>query len=192
MIPDPALVVVDMQKDFCRPGRAFDTGEQDFDHIAAAVDRTAALLDRYRAAGNTPILVRTVHGDDVDSPVWQETYADAPHDRPCLRGSEGAEFCDPLDVSADDVVATKHRYDAFHGTDLAEILERHDVSRVALAGVLTDVCVEYTAQSAYNHDFRVTVLEGCTAAMTPDRHAAALEKMEDIGIDVRDASAVNL
>ncbi len=185
MLRDPVPIVVDMQKDFCRPGFAFDAGTVDHDHIGTAVEQTGTFLARARAAGHTPLLVRTIHSDEVDSPVWIERYAESRFDRPCLPGTEGAAFCDPLDASDGDTIITKHRYDAFHGTRLHDVLQEHDVSEIVLAGVLTDVCVEYTAQSAYNHDYRVTVLSDCTASRTPDAHRVALGKMGNVVGTVR-------
>jgi nicotinamidase-related amidase len=174
MIHDPALVLVDLQRDFVRlpPSAEVDRGAFD-----ATVERAADVLDRYRATGRTPILIRTTHDDHSNSPVWAEKYARRDRKMPCRTGSDGAAFADALTVEEADVVVTKHRYSAFQGTDLETYLRSNDVSRLLVGGVNTNVCVAATVMDAFDRDYRVTVLEDCTASTDPDLHASTLENV---------------
>lgn len=174
MIADPALVLVDMQRDFCAPdgahGRDADvTGPQ------SAAEAAGDFLRRYRDSGRTPILVRTLHGEDSTSSRWQAKYENRP--TPCRPGTEGAAFVPELDVRDADRVVTKHRYSAFHETDLDLVLRSNDVSRVLIGGVATNVCVESTARAAFDHDYDVTVLRDCTGSTEPDLREASLRNV---------------
>lgn len=175
MIADPVVLVVDVQKDFAKPGYAF--GDR-VDHLDEMLQRTGAFLDRYRASGRTPILIQTIHDDDVDSPSWIQKYDDEDNDRPCLRGTEGVEFAPELNATEDDVVVTKHRYDAFHNTDLEQYLTANDISEVLVCGIATNVCVASTVRGAFDRDYDVTVLSDCVGSADDDLHEAALQNMD--------------
>ena len=164
MITDPAVVLVDFQRDFCDPAGAHgkDADVTGTGRPAAAVSAAATFLERYRASGRTPILVRTIHDEASTSPLWAGKYEDRP--TPCRPGTDGAKFAAGLGVESDDVVVTKHRYSGFHGTDLDAILRSNDVSELLIGGVATNVCVESTVRGAFDHDYEVTLLRDCTGS----------------------------
>ena len=91
----------------------------------------------------------------------------------CREGTWGAEFhrCLP---AAGDVVVQKHRYSAFHGTELQHVLHALGRTTVALTGTSTNVCVESTARDACMLDYEVVVVDDATCADTEAEHAAAL------------------
>jgi ureidoacrylate peracid hydrolase len=91
----------------------------------------------------------------------------------CREGTWGAEFhrCAPL---SDDVVVQKHRYSAFHGTELQHVLRTFGRSTVVLTGTATNVCVESTARDACMLDYEVVVVDDATCASSDAEHAAAL------------------
>lgn len=187
MIADPALVLVDFQNDFCKPGFAVAT-EADLSHVQPVLERVGDLLARYRDSGRTPILVRTELPDDALGDGWAEKLADRPFDRICAPGSAGAEFVPELGVEESDRIVTKTRYSSFYHTDLDDLLSTHDVTDLLVAGVSTNVCVESTVRAAYDRGYRVTVVEDCTgAASRPDLHAPSLDGMEGFFADVRSA-----
>jgi len=174
-LADPVAVLVDLQARFC--STAFDyldaAGEAE---VTAAVEATNAFLARYRASGRTPIFVRTHHDESTNSPVWARKYTGGPI--PCRPGSAGAAFVDGLDVRPSDVVVTKHRYDAFHGTPLDGYLSANGVTRLLVGGVATHVCVESTVRSAFDRDYDPTVLADCTASADPALKADALARID--------------
>ena len=173
---DPALILVDMQRDFCDPdgahGRDADTSDP-----MAAVESAAAFLERYRAAGLTPVFVRTIHRAADTSPRWARKYENRP--TPCRPDTAGAEPMPELGVREDDPVVTKHRYSAFHGTDLNVLLRSSGVSEVLVGGVATNVCVESTVRGAFDRDYDVTLLADCTGSTEPDLKAASLRNVKN-------------
>lgn len=192
MIADPALVLVDLQRDFCAPAGAHGTdadmtGEG---RPADAVSAAASFLDRYRATGRTPILVRTIHDEASTSPSWAAKYEDRP--TPCRPDTDGAEFASGLGVEPDDLVVTKHRYNGFYGTDLDVILRSNDVSEVLIGGVATNVCVESTARAAFDRDYDVTLLDDCTGSTEPELRAATLRNVAAHFGTVRESDEIDL
>lgn len=79
---------------------------------------------------------------------------------------------------ADDPVVAKNRYDAFFGTELEPLLRGRGVADLAFAGVMTNLCVETTARSAFVRDFRVRVLSDATATNTDAMLRASLRNLE--------------
>jgi nicotinamidase-related amidase len=190
VIADPALVLIDFQNDFCKPGFAVAT-ETDLSHVQPVVERAGDLLARYRESGRTPILVRTELPDEALGDGWAEKIAERPFDHICAPGSAGVEFVPELGVAESDRVVTKTRYSSFYGTDLEDILSARDVTDLVVAGVSTNVCVESTVRAAYDRGYRVTVVEDCTgAASRPDLHEPSLDGMDSFFADVRPAGDV--
>lgn len=189
MLRDPVLVLVDLQKDFCRLPPESETEESEF---ATILDAAAAFLNRYRQTGRTPILVRTTHDEHSNSPVWAQKYAGRDRQMPCRTGTDGAEFADPIPVESDDIRVTKHRYSAFYGTDLETYLRSNDVSRLLVGGVNTNVCVASTVIDAFNRDYDVTLLEDCTTSSDPTLHESTLENVDRNFGTVRQSDDVDL
>ena len=194
MSTDPALVLVDLQRNFCDPvhNDALAEDPAAAEAMADALDATRSFLERYRAAGGTPVFVRT-HQD----PAWRSAALERHRESdgapdPCLPGSPGAAFVDGLGVDDESVVVTKRRYDPFFGTDLDVYLSSNDVSRVLLAGVNTHVCVTAAAFGAVDRDYEVTVLADCTAASSVARHDAALDTLDVVATEVCESDRIPL
>lgn len=162
-----ALLVVDMQNDFCDP--ACRSGA--LDGCEPVAENVGSLAAAARAAGVPVIWIRTVHSEDSDTPVWLARHPGS--ERVCRPGTPGVEFY-RVKPAAGEAVVTKHRYSAFIGTDLEGRLRALGVERVACCGVLTNVCVESTARDAFQRDFAVTLVEDACRARTPEIHAATL------------------
>ncbi len=170
-----ALIVVDVQVDFCRsPG----SGPEQIAAMEQMSVHLERLIDRAHVVGVPVIFIQTIHDRDSDSTAWRTRHGSLePYEHePCKPGTPGAEFfrVAPRDG---DVVVVKHRYDAFVGTDLAEVLGRLGTRSVIMTGVMTDICVETTLRHAMCLDFRVTVVSDCCESVTRDRHATALARI---------------
>ena len=85
---------------------------------------------------------------------------------------------------------TKHRFDAFFRTDLDLILRTNGRRSLIFCGVATNVCVESAVRSAFVRDYYVVLLEDCTAARTPELHAASLETVRTSYGVVESADAI--
>lgn len=165
-----ALVVVDVQNDFCTGPLAASRYPGDPAALRTVVANTARAVAAARAHGTEVVHVRFVGDPAHQGPAWR--HRDARRDRPpkCLEGTWGAEFAAPLEPAPGERVFTKRAcFDAF----LCDGFERHLVGRgaghLAFAGLFTDVCVDSTARTAFQKGFHITVLDDCTTALhTPD------------------------
>lgn len=189
MLRDPVLVLIDLQRDFCRPPFTAESVEAAFSKTLDAIE---AFLDEYRSSGRTPIFVRTTHDERSNSPVWAEKYADRNCPMPCRSGTEGAEFTDAVTVKDSDVIVTKYRYSAFCQTGIETYLASNGVSRLLVGGVNTNVCVASTVTDAFDRNYDVTVLEDCTATIEPALRKPTLENIASNYGEVRHSRDVEL
>lgn len=171
-----ALLVVDVQNDFCEGG-------------ALAVDGGFAV-----ARG-----VRKILGDydyTVASADWHIDPGVHFEHWPvhCVRGTHGAELAAPLETTLFDAVLTKGQraaaYSAFDGTGLETILRSHGVTDLDVVGIATDYCVKESVLSALREGFRVRVLLDLCAGVAPDTSRLAVGAMSLAGarIEVRAAA----
>ena len=155
-----ALVMVDLQK-----GIAKDTAP----HAAADVVANAArLAGALRAAGATIVWVRVDNdpdGRDRLRPLTDGQSADRP------RAEDHAELMPGLGREPADLVITKRGWSAFHGTELDLQLRRRGVATIVLGGISTNVGVETTARSAYDHGYQQVFVEDAMASRKADEHA---------------------
>ena len=96
----------------------------------------------------------------------------------CGEGRWGGDYFGKCRPQADDIVVTKHRYNAFHGTDLDIILRSNGIRTVVITGVSTHVCVETTARDAFVRDFYTVVVGDGTAAYSAAEHDTALKLID--------------
>ena len=177
-----ALIVIDVQNDFCAPGGMMDNEGLDVSSAQAMGDRMPGLIDAARRAGSTVVFVRNVYsssGNSYLSDVWLEqatrrrgesyTKRDV-----CAAGSWEGDFYGEISPLPDETIITKHRYSGFHNTDLQTVLRANGIRTVVLAGVATNVCVETTAREAFVRDYYVILLDDGTATYTDADHAATL------------------
>jgi len=182
-----ALLIVDVQNDFCEGGSLAVAGGaavaraitaylagpagQDYAHIVATQDQHVDPGDHFAAE---PDFVRT----------WP------PH---CVAGTPGADFHPGLDTRPIEAVFRKGAhaaaYSGFEGTDgngtaLAGWLRERGVDSVDIAGIATDYCVRATADDAVRAGFATRVLVGLTAAVHPDTGRAALAALRESGVQL--------
>jgi ureidoacrylate peracid hydrolase len=172
-----ALVVIDVQNDFCAKGGYYDKTGADLSFAASAVDRLVRLIDAARDAGVRVIYARN-HYDPVYISEAQKARLrrvgwDIPY---CRQGTWGADFY-RVAPRPDEVIVTKHRFDAFYGTDLEVVLRVNKIQNLLMTGVATNVCVESTLRSAFFRDFEVVVVEDCCAARNLRAHEATLDNV---------------
>lgn len=174
-----AVLVIDVQNDFCAPGGYYAKTGADLGPIEAMVPRLERCLDAARAAGVPVVFVQAIYDDVYWSPVQKERHIRRfGAVQPCCRsGTWGAEFY-RVRPRAGELVVRKHRYSAFHGTEMDVLLRSRGIRTVVLAGVATNVCVETAARDAFMHDYYVVVAGDCVAARTEAYHRAALANVE--------------
>lgn len=181
-VPADALIVVDVQNDFCEGG-ALGVGG------GAAVSRAiSSLAGEYR----TVVATRDYHVDPGDHFSDHPDFVDSwpPH---CRVGSDGAAFAPGLDTSTVAEVFSKGEYSAAYsgfegtaedGTTLADWLRGRGVASVDVVGIATDHCVRATALDAVREGFDVRVLLNFTAAVSQPTARAALTEMRGAGIEL--------
>lgn len=179
-----ALLVIDMQRDFCSPhGYAAQAG-LDVTRLAEPIARIRQLLDAARRTGMLVVHTREGHRPDLsDCPpekMQRSGQAGAPigsagpMGRLLVRGEYGHDFIEELQPAAGEVVIDKPGYGAFHQTDLALVLANRRIRQLVLCGVTTEVCVHSTLREAVDRGYACLTVADATAASDPALQAPAL------------------
>lgn len=181
-----ALIIVDVQNDFCEGGSLAVAG-------GAAVARSiSSLLADGNHGYDHVVATKDYHvspgGHFADQPDYAHSWP--PH---CVAGSAGADFHPDLVTGPIEAVFRKGAYAAAYsgfegvdddGTPLADWLRGHDVDEVHVAGIATDYCVRATAADAALAGFTTRVLLGLTAGVAPGTTAEAITALGDAGVEV--------
>ena len=174
-----ALVIIDMQKDFCVDGFATSRAGRPLDAVKALIPRLVKLRDAARRTGVRIFYVgfETYPDHMSDSGVWlaQRRRATYASDKIALSGDEGMAFIPELSPIDGEFTVMKHRYSAFKGTDFDMLLRAHNIRTVVPTGVSTNVCVESTLRDAFEHTYYVCVPEDGCASWDMDLHAATMK-----------------
>jgi len=177
-----ALIIIDMQKDFCVDGFATSRAGRPLAAAQSIIPRLEGLLAAARAAKALVCHVGfwTLPDHESDSGPWlaQRRRATYASDRIAIAGTEGAEFIDELSPADGELVIRKHRYSAFKGTDLDMMLRAHSIQTVVPTGVSTNVCVESTLRDAFEYNYYVCVPEDGVASWNMDLHASTLTTVD--------------
>jgi ureidoacrylate peracid hydrolase len=169
-----AILVVDVQNDFCHPAGAAGKAGTDTSAAMAMIPRLQALLDAAREVGTKVIFIQTIHTAETDSEAWLGRH-DVP--RPvCRQGTWGAEFT-IVAPEANEPVVNKHRYSAFINTRLDTVLRTYKIETIITTGVASNVCVESTARHGFMLDYHLVFVGDCSAAYNPAWHDATLDNM---------------
>jgi nicotinamidase/pyrazinamidase len=187
METDKALLIVDVQNDFCSGG---SLEVRDGDRIVPILNR---YIERFTEAG-MPILftrdwhpARTAHFNS-DGGLWP------PH---CVQGSDGAEFHPGLQLGSHSVILSKgmavdeDSYSAFDAVDsrgllLGEVLRQAGIQRIYIGGLATDYCVKQTALDGLKQGFQVVLLQDGVAGVNlqPEDSDRAIDEMVEAGVRV--------
>lgn len=179
-----ALLIVDVQNDFCEGGALAVDG------AAAAVGRINALLAGDHGYAHV-VATKDYHVDPGDHFSDHPDYV-ATWPRHCVAGGTGAEFHPDLDTEQVEEVFRKGAYAAAysgfegtaHGIGLADWLRDRGVDDVDVVGIATDHCVRATACDARREGFGTRVLLDLTAGVAPATTAAALDEMRSAGVEL--------
>jgi nicotinamidase/pyrazinamidase len=191
-----ALLIVDVQNDFCPGGALAVAGG---DEVVDTLNQLARVFDLVVATRDWhPPDHGSFVGVEVDPALWRG--ADPPSIWPvhCVQGTPGAELHPRLDRSAIDVVVDKgldrfsQGYSAFHDSGLAELLREHGVDHVYIGGLTTDYCVKNSVLDARRLRLEVTVIEDAIRAVNvePGDGERAVEAMKAAGATFAGATAI--
>ncbi len=169
-----ALIVVDVQNDFCHSEGIFGKRNADLSHVEKGVSNLLSFVDRCRQFNLPIIFVRTIHSSWTDSDSWIGRLEGAAREMLiCRPNSWGAKFY-KVEPQMGDFIVTKHRFSGFVGTDLALVLRSKGIETLLMTGVATNVCVETTARDGFNLDYRIIFVEDCCGAFSPEEHASTI------------------
>lgn len=178
-----ALIVVDVQNDFCHPDGTAARMGLDVSAVQSIVPNIVTLIELARAYDIPRIYLRGEHNRWFDTPTWVARGNAGRSIRAQVipyveTGTWGADFfvVSPAD---DELVIVKHRYSGFAYTPLELALQTLGVDTVVLSGTSTHVCVEATARDAIMRGYRPVTVEDCVASGQPHLHEAALSDIAE-------------
>ncbi|WP_019121745.1 isochorismatase family protein [Brevibacillus massiliensis] len=177
-IEDPkraALLVIDMENDFVRPGAPM--------FVPMAYDmlpNIKRLLDACREKEMTIIYTAHVHGKDRgDMGLMADFWAPIGSQTALVDGTEGVEIYQEIAPKEGELLIKKHRYSAFYNTDLETQLRNRGIDTLIITGTVTNMCCESTARDAQFRDYKVIFVSDANGTMDhPDLGAGSMSAEE--------------
>lgn len=177
---DPAItavVIVDLQNDFCDPAGLYARCGKDIASVTAMLPRAVAFVRAAQSLGVRCVFIRQItlaHGRS-DTAAWMRFKTrDGKSPEYALAGTWGSELVPGLEAGENDLVVEKLRPDAFHRTALDLLLRAGGIETLVILGTVTEGCVESTVRSASYHDYYTVVVSDCVASPNPVNHEGSM------------------
>jgi nicotinamidase-related amidase len=178
-----ALLVVDMQNDFVRVG-----APQEVPDARTTLPLIGRLLEGFRASSAPVIYTKFISGPK-ETLMWRFSPECAPPVRSCWPGVtrtygdadgelEGPDIVDEIYPRPEDPIVEKYGYDAFHHSNLDDVLHARQVNQLVIVGTVTQICVANTAYAAFHHGYDTVVVSDGVSSYDEELHRTTLRNIE--------------
>ena len=172
-----AVLVVDIQNDFCHPQGHFGKRQLNLLYVHEMVPILKRFVNTARKLGVTIFHIRSFLDEKFLSPPMLARNKELGRKNEiCCEGSWGAEFYEILPAE-NEIVMTKHAYSAFIGTDLQERLLTRNIQSLMVTGALTNVCCESTIRDGFMLGFYTFLVEDCCASVDKTAHLGTVDNV---------------
>lgn len=173
-----AVVVVDMQNDFCADGGFIHkTLGKDMSSNGPLAQRLGELIDAARGAGVEIVWIQANYEPKYLSGQAKAKLAEKGVDLICCEGGTWGWDFYQLSPKDGELVVEKHSYSGFFGTELDRLLRFRGIKTLVMTGVATNVCVESTLRDGYFNGYYIVVPEDGVGSHTQHLHEATLDNV---------------
>lgn len=166
-IEQAALLVIDMQE--------FFLNQDSHAHIPMAeqaIPRINKLIEYFRSNNSPVIFTQHIHKKGSFAGTMAKWWNDV-----MWEGNKFLDIDPRIDTGSEPAIIQKDRYDAFLRTNLEQLLLDSGSQHIVITGVMTNLCCETTARSAFCKDFEVYFLHDCTGTGSQELHEATLKNL---------------
>ena len=175
---DTALLVIDMQNAFCSPLGSFRKRGYNLLDLEQIIENIKVLLHNSNKMGWEIIFTKLEFKEDYSNAglLVMKKHPSIKKEKAYVEESWDSDIIDELKELMNDntMIIRKTRYDPFLKTELEAILRNKSIKNLLLVGVLTNVCLESAARSAFDHDFNVTVIKEATSTYSENLYKTSL------------------
>lgn len=174
-----ALVLVDVQNEFCHPDGVFGQKGLDFSPINEMMIGLKRLVDSARENNIPIVFIQNIEDENTDSFAWKmrpDAKEDSANEGVCRRGTWGTDIF-YFTPQEGDILVEKNRFSGFLNTPLDSILRNRGVETLIFTGVATNICVETTARHASILDYHIVLAPDACATWYPDLQEATCKNI---------------